>query len=134
MPEVASTGVGAPEVQMLFRSPTTPEPAWQRPRMPPMSPTPGTLQMPASGAAGVTSEVSWAGAVLATGAADAERAMNRALSTIAAITLASSSARAGRLFPDRPARGWGSAISEGSCIRRSYLGVVAAGWGRRARV
>src|SRR5690349_15591967 len=59
MPEVASSGAGGPEVQMLFTSPTKPEPAWQRPTRPPMSPTPGTLQIPASSWFCVSSAVTW---------------------------------------------------------------------------
>src|ERR1700761_8191843 len=58
MPEVASSGSGAPEVQMLFSCPTTPEPAWHRPIRLPMSPTPGTLPIPASGADRVVNAVS----------------------------------------------------------------------------
>src|SRR5271168_824891 len=81
MPDVASSGSGAPEVQMLFSWPTTPEPAWHSPTRPPMSPTPGTLQIPASGAVRVVRKATLlyatyavclavaAGAAWATGAA-----------------------------------------------------------------
>src|ERR1700729_3034811 len=59
MPAVASSGEGAPEVQMLFRSPTTPEPDLHSPSRPPMSPTPGTLHTPESSAVGARIAVSW---------------------------------------------------------------------------
>ena len=62
------------------------------------------------------------GAAGALVAADAGRDMNSPLNTIASIAAASSRARAGRRAGrDRPARGWGSAISGGSCIRRCLL-------------
>src|SRR5689334_25286241 len=53
MPPVAGSGVGTDGWQMLFRSPTMPlEPCAQKPNRPPMSPIPGTLQIPPDGAAG----------------------------------------------------------------------------------
>ena len=68
MPEDASTGVGAPEVQMLLTSPSTPEPAWHRFNRLPMSPIPGTLHTPL-GAVVASSVVCCPGACLAAGAA-----------------------------------------------------------------
>src|SRR5690349_24188859 len=53
MPPVAGSGVGTDGWQMLLRSPTMPlEPCAQKPNRPPMSPIPGTLQIPPDGAAG----------------------------------------------------------------------------------
>src|SRR5215470_9881155 len=53
MPPVAGSGVGTDGWQMLFRSPTMPlDPDAQKPIRPPMSPIPGTEQMPPDGAAG----------------------------------------------------------------------------------
>src|SRR6516165_8661421 len=55
-PPVAGSGVGTDGWQMLLRSPMIPlEPAWQKPNSPPMSPMPGTEQIPPEGASG------WAG-------------------------------------------------------------------------
>src|SRR5215467_8855734 len=52
MPPVAGSGVGTDGWQMLFRSPTMPlDPAAQKPNRPPMSPIPGTVQIPPDGAA-----------------------------------------------------------------------------------
>ena len=56
IPPVAGSGVGTDGWQMLLRSPMIPlEPAWQKPNSPPMSPMPGTEQIPPEGASG------WAG-------------------------------------------------------------------------
>src|ERR1700743_3797697 len=125
MPEDASTGVGAPEVQMLLASWRRPEPAWQRPMIPPMSPIPGTLPMLpgavvarslacccgvcfavcAAGAAALAGAAASAcaagaaaaaGAACTAGAAFAERDRKSPLNTIARIALVSSRARAGR--------------------------------------
>src|SRR5215470_7538070 len=53
MPPVAGSGVGTDGWQMLFRSPTMPlDPDAQKPMRPPMSPIPGTEQMPPDGATG----------------------------------------------------------------------------------
>ena len=53
IPPVAGSGVGTDGWQMLLRSPTIPlDPAVQKPSRPPMSPIPGTWQIPPDGAAG----------------------------------------------------------------------------------
>src|SRR3984957_9801227 len=134
---------------MLLSSPVRPEPELQRPASAPMSPIPGTLQIPPSGwssASLLFTASRTAGAVLADSAvftdwaevaeralvaacaagelvaADAGRDMNSPLNTTASIAAASSRARAGRRAGRvRPARGRGSAISGGSCIRRFFL-------------
>src|SRR5262249_61498818 len=47
IPPVAGSGVGTDGWQMLLRSPTIPlDPAVQKPSRPPMSPIPGTEQIP----------------------------------------------------------------------------------------
>src|SRR5262249_18362938 len=46
MPEVACSGLGTEGWQMLFRSPVTPPPPWQKPIRLAMSPIPGTPQSP----------------------------------------------------------------------------------------
>ena len=53
IPPVAGSGVGTEGWQMLLRSPMSPlEPCAQKPSRPPMSPIPGTEQMPPEGATG----------------------------------------------------------------------------------
>src|ERR1700733_14567195 len=59
MPDVAISGVGVLGRQTLFTSPAKPEPALHSPTRLPMSPTRGTLQIPASSAPGLISAVSW---------------------------------------------------------------------------
>ena len=47
IPPLAGSGAGMDGWQMLFRSPISPlEPALQKPSSPPMSPMPGTPQIP----------------------------------------------------------------------------------------
>src|SRR5580698_7364428 len=78
MPEVACSDCGVPGVQMLFSSPPRPdEPSLHRPASAPMSPIPGTLQIPLSGRSSTLLLVTasrTAGVALADSAAWAESA------------------------------------------------------------
>src|SRR5262249_53123318 len=107
IPPVAGSGVGTDGWQMLFRSPTMPlDPEAQKPNRPPMSPIPGTEQIPPDGPAGCAGawtavvvtvpvgSVAWAGVALSVAWAGVTAAWATAgMPSIAATAPASSSAR-----------------------------------------
>src|SRR5215472_6133811 len=73
IPPVAGSGVGTDGWQMLFRSPTMPlDPAAQKPNRPPMSPIPGTEQIPPDGAVGCAG--TWTAVVVTAPAGSVARA------------------------------------------------------------
>src|SRR5438477_12844832 len=105
MPDEACSGCGTEGVQMLLRSPIVPEPALQKPNSPPMSPIPGTEQIPPPGWAGWVCAVTEAGAAGAVVDAAAGRARNSPAHTMAIIAPTSIMIFVGRRF--RLARVWG---------------------------
>src|ERR1700735_2475460 len=89
MPDEASSGCGVPGVEMVVSAPPSPnDPVWHRPAREPMSPIPGTLQIPPAGWSSaflLFTASRTAGAALADGAASAVLADSAAVTDFAAL-------------------------------------------------